>query len=104
MAPPEHYIPVAREAEKLGYHAIVLPDSIFYSEEVSKPYPYTQDGSRMWDGETPWIEPIVGAAAMAAATEKIFFYTNSKKPFVFLQIGKDQLPAFFLKRNNFTTV
>ena len=27
MAPPEHYIPVAREAEKLGYHAIVLPDA-----------------------------------------------------------------------------
>ena len=41
MAPPEHYIPVAQEAEKLGYHAIVLPDSIFFSEEVSKPYPYT---------------------------------------------------------------
>ena len=73
MAPPEHYIPVAQEAEKLGYHAIVLPDSIFFSEEVSKPYPYTKDGSRMWDGETPWIEPIVGATAMAAATETISF-------------------------------
>ena len=79
MAPPEHYIPVAQEAEKLGYHAIVLPDSIFFSEEVSKPYPYTQDGSRMWDGETPWIEPIVGAAAMAAATETLFFYTSVVK-------------------------
>ncbi|MBW2189351.1 MAG: LLM class F420-dependent oxidoreductase [Deltaproteobacteria bacterium] len=79
MAPPEQYIPIAREAEKLGYHAIVLPDSIFFSEEVSKPYPYTKDGSRMWDGETPWIEPIVGAAAMAAATETIFFYTSVVK-------------------------
>ena len=65
MAPPEQYVPVAQEAEKLGYHAIVLPDSIFYSEQVSKPYPYTQDGSRMWGAETPWIEPLIGAAAMA---------------------------------------
>jgi probable F420-dependent oxidoreductase len=79
MAPPEQYIPIAREAEKLGYHAIVLPDSIFFSEEVSKPYPYTKDGSRMWDGDTPWIEPIVGAAAMAAVTETIFFYTSVVK-------------------------
>ncbi|MDH4281704.1 MAG: LLM class flavin-dependent oxidoreductase, partial [Myxococcales bacterium] len=79
MAPPEQYIPVAREAEKLGYHAIVLPDSIFFSEEVSKPYPYTQDGTRMWDGETPWIEPLVGAAAMAGATQSIFFYTSVVK-------------------------
>ena len=70
---------MAREAERLGYHAVVLPDSIFFSEEVSKPYPYTQDGSRMWDGETPWIEPIVGAAAMAAATESIYFYTSVVK-------------------------
>ncbi len=76
MAPPEQYIPIAREAERIGYHAIVLPDSIFFSEEVSKPYPYTKDGSRMWDGETPWIEPLVGAAAMAAATETIFLYTS----------------------------
>ena len=79
MAPPEQYIPVAQAAERLGYHAVVLPDSIFFSEEVSKPYPYTKDGSRMWDAETPWIEPIVGAAAMAAATETIFFYTSVVK-------------------------
>ena len=79
MAPPEQYLPVAQEAEKLGYHAIVLPDSIFYSEQVSKPYPYTQDGSRMWDGETPWIEPLVGAAAIAGATKSIFIYTSVVK-------------------------
>lgn len=79
MAPPEQYIPIAQEAEKLGYDAVVLPDSIFFSEEVSKPYPYTDDGSRMWSPETPWIEPLIGAAAMAAATEKIFFYTSVVK-------------------------
>ena len=79
MAPPEHYIPVAREAEKLGFHAIVLPDSIFFSEQVSKPYPYTQDGSRMWGPETPWLEPLTCVSAMAAVTESLFFYTSVVK-------------------------
>jgi probable F420-dependent oxidoreductase len=79
MAPPEQYVSVAQEAEKLGYNAIVLPDSIFYSEEVSRPYPYTQDGSRMWGPKTPWIEPLIGAAAMAAATKTIRFYTSVVK-------------------------
>lgn len=79
MAPPEHYVPVAQAAEELGYHAVVLPDSIFFSEDVSKPYPYTQDGSRMWGPETPWVEPLIGAAAMAAATSTLFFYTSVVK-------------------------
>ena len=79
MSDPAHYIPLARAAEEIGYDAVVLPDSIFYSEEVSAPYPYTQDGKRMWGAETPWIEPFVGAAAMAGATETITFYTSVLK-------------------------
>ncbi|RMF15808.1 MAG: TIGR03619 family F420-dependent LLM class oxidoreductase [Candidatus Dadabacteria bacterium] len=76
MTSPEHYIPLAQTAEECGFHAIALPDSIFYSEEVSAAYPYTADGSRMWNEDTPFIEPMVGAAAMSAATKSIFFYTS----------------------------
>ncbi len=79
MSEPSEYVPLARAAEAAGYHAVVLPDSIFYSEQVSAAYPYTPDGSRMWDGTTPWIDPLVGAAAMAAATERLFFYTSVVK-------------------------
>ena len=79
MSPPSHLIPLAQAAEAIGYDAVVLPDSIFYSEEVSAPYPYTQDGSRMWGAQTPWVEPLIGAAAMAAATERIRFYTSVLK-------------------------
>lgn len=79
MADPAHYVPIAKAAEEIGYDAIVLPDSIFYSEDVSAPYPYTQDGKRMWGPETPWMDPIVAAAAMASATERIFFYTSVLK-------------------------
>jgi probable F420-dependent oxidoreductase len=79
MSEPSEYVPLARAAEGAGFHAAVLPDSIFYSEQVSAAYPYTSDGSRMWDGTTPWIDPMVGAAAMAAATHKLFFYTSVVK-------------------------
>jgi probable F420-dependent oxidoreductase len=79
MSEPSEYVPLARAAEDAGYHAAVLPDSIFYSEQVSAAYPYTPDGSRMWDGTTPWIDPMVGAAAMAAATRRLFFYTSVVK-------------------------
>ena len=79
MSEANHYVPLAQAAERIGYHAIVLPDSIFFSEEVSAPYPYTTDGKRMWGAETPWIDPFVGTAAMAGATESIFFYTSVVK-------------------------
>ncbi|MEZ4287825.1 MAG: TIGR03619 family F420-dependent LLM class oxidoreductase [Polyangiales bacterium] len=79
MAPADQYIPVAQAAEEAGFYAIVLPDSIFYSEQVSKPYPYTQDGNRMWGPETPWLEPLTAVPAMAAVTKTLFFYTSVVK-------------------------
>ena len=79
MAEPSHYIPIAQAAEELGYDAIILPDSIFYSERVSAPYPYTSDGKRMWGAETPWLDPFVAAAAMAAGTRSIRFMTSVLK-------------------------
>jgi probable F420-dependent oxidoreductase len=79
LSEPSEYVPLARAAEEAGYHAAVLPDSIFYSEQVSAKYPYTADGSRMWDATTPWVDPLVGAAAMAAATRSLFFYTSVVK-------------------------
>jgi probable F420-dependent oxidoreductase len=79
MSAPEQYGPLAEAAESLGYHAVVLPDSIFYSEQVSVPYPYTQDGKRMWGAETPFLDPLIAVAHMAARTRRLFFYTSVVK-------------------------
>jgi len=79
MSPLEHYVPIAQKAEELGYDAIAVPDSIFYSEDVGAPYPYTTDGERMWGAQTPWADPLVGAMAMAQATSTIRFYTSVVK-------------------------
>src|SRR4051794_20190925 len=70
---------LAQTAEENGFASIALPDSLFYSETVSADYPYTPDGSRFWDAETPWVDPLIAVAAMGAVTRTIRFYTSVLK-------------------------
>lgn len=79
MGPIDQLIEIARTAEEVGFDSIALPDSLFYMETASEKYPYTPDGSRMWDADTPWVDPLIAAAAMGAVTSKIRFYTNVMK-------------------------
>ena len=79
MSPLDQLTELARTAEECGFSAVALPDSLFYSEKVAANYPYTADGKRMWDAETPWSDPLVAAAAMGAVTERIQFYTSVLK-------------------------
>ncbi|ANZ41048.1 LLM class F420-dependent oxidoreductase [Lentzea guizhouensis] len=79
MSPLDQLTELARCAEECGYASIALPDSLFFSEKVSADYPYTPDGSRMWNAETPWVDPFVAAAAMGAVTSRIGFYTQVLK-------------------------
>lgn len=71
FTPLDQLVPLAQAAERLGFARITLPDSLFYPRRQEKDYPYTADGSRMWDESTPWVEPFVGAMAMAQATSTI---------------------------------
>jgi len=79
MSPLDQLTELARTAEECGFDSVALPDSLFFSEKVSADYPYTPDGSRMWNEETPWVDPLVAAAAMGAVTERIGFYTQVLK-------------------------
>ncbi|MFD2421403.1 LLM class F420-dependent oxidoreductase [Amycolatopsis pigmentata] len=79
MNPLGQYAELARTAEENGFSSIALPDSLFYSESVSAKYPYTPDGSRFWNEETPWADPMVAVASMSAVTSRIFFYTSVLK-------------------------
>jgi len=79
MSPIDQLIEIAKTAEELGFDNIALPDSIFYMEDQSTDYPYTADGSRMWNEETPWVDPLILAGALGAVTSKLRFYTNLMK-------------------------
>jgi probable F420-dependent oxidoreductase len=79
MSPIDQLNELARTAEEVGFDNIALPDSIFYMEKQSADYPYTADGSRMWNEDTPWADPLIVAGAMGAVTSKLRFYTNVMK-------------------------
>jgi probable F420-dependent oxidoreductase len=79
LSPLDQLTALARTAEESGFSAIALPDSLFYSESVSAEYPYTPDGNRFWNAETPWADPLVAAGAMGAVTTSLRFYTSVLK-------------------------
>jgi probable F420-dependent oxidoreductase len=79
LSPLDQLLELARVAEECGFASIALPDSIFFSEQVAAAYPYTPDGSRFWNEHTPWVDPLVAAAAMGAVTSRIRFYTQVLK-------------------------
>jgi probable F420-dependent oxidoreductase len=79
LSPLDQLTELAQLAEECGFASIALPDSLFYSEHVSASYPYTPDGRRFWDADTPWVDPMVAAAAMGAVTSRIRFYTQVLK-------------------------
>ena len=75
MCEPDHYIPLAQEAEAAGFDYITVPDSICYPQEASSKYPYNDDGSREFLESLPFIESLVAVTAMAAVTKDIRFLT-----------------------------
>ncbi|MBS1846929.1 MAG: TIGR03619 family F420-dependent LLM class oxidoreductase [Actinobacteria bacterium] len=79
MTPPTELLPLARAGEAAGWDAIALPDSVFYPEGVSGDYPFTADGERFWDADTPFTDPFVAMPAIAAVTERVELYTNVYK-------------------------
>jgi len=79
MSEPSEYLDLARAADEHGYHAVAVPDAVFYPERVDVPYPYTRDGQRFWDASTPWLDPFVAIPAMAAVTRHVRFCSNVLK-------------------------
>jgi probable F420-dependent oxidoreductase len=79
MIEADHFLPLAQTAEAAGYGSVAVPESVFFPEDVSAGYPYTDDGSRFWAPETPFLDPFVAIPAMAAVTERLRFYTNVVK-------------------------
>lgn len=79
MLPAHHYVPLARAAEENGFDSVAVPDSVFFAEQVSGDYPFTGDGERWWQPDTPFLDPFVAIPAMAAVTERLRFLTNVLK-------------------------
>jgi probable F420-dependent oxidoreductase len=79
MFPADHLVALAPVAEAAGFDLITVPDSVFFPEEVSADYPYSPDGKRFWPADSPFVEPFIAMATMAALTSRVRFVTNVMK-------------------------
>lgn len=71
---------IGQAAEEAGFHAFSIPDSTFYPRDSSSTYPYNDTGAvRGYIEATPFIEPMIAFAWMAAATKTLRFYPNVMK-------------------------
>jgi probable F420-dependent oxidoreductase len=78
--PVDALVPLALAADRLGYHALALPDHVVDLAELATPYPYTPDGARRWHSGTPWPDPWVLVGALAALTERVRFFSSVYVP------------------------
>lgn len=73
---PTHGCEMARAAELNGWHAMAVSDHVVHPDTIRSPYPYTPDGTPRFSADTPWPDPWVLIAAMAAVTSELRFLTN----------------------------
>ncbi len=79
MINPAFMKPLAIATEEAGYDAFVVPDSICYPEHSNSKYPYTEDGSREFLEDKPFVETFALISYLAAVTERIRFTTSVVK-------------------------
>lgn len=71
-----HLSAIAPVADTHDWYAMSFSDHVVNPEQISNPYPYTEDGSRRWQPFTDWPDPWVTIGALAAITERLRFTNN----------------------------
>jgi alkanesulfonate monooxygenase SsuD/methylene tetrahydromethanopterin reductase-like flavin-dependent oxidoreductase (luciferase family) len=79
FSPPEHYLPLAELTEECEWDSVNVGDGLFFYDQTSVDYPYSDTGDRYWGGDTPFLDPWVSIPAMAMRTKKIRFWSNVLK-------------------------
>lgn len=71
-----HLTEIAPVADDHGWDAMSFSDHVVNPQEITTPYPYTDDGSRRWQPFTDWPDPWVMIGALATITKRIRFTNN----------------------------
>lgn len=77
--PIEHYIELAKAADDLGWHSVNVGDGLFFFDETSVEYPYSESGARYWSANTPFLDPFNIISAMGTVTKNVRFLINVLK-------------------------
>jgi probable F420-dependent oxidoreductase len=72
---PDQCAEVARHAEDLGFEGVTLAEHQFFPERLESRFPFSPDGTPLFDAEDEWPEmwPLIGA--MATTTGRLRFCT-----------------------------
>jgi probable F420-dependent oxidoreductase len=86
-APPLHWNRLAIACEAAGFDSVAVSDHMVFPKELNSKYPYTPDGTPLFDPEEDWPDAWVAIGAMAAVTTRLRFVTNvyvlpARNPFV----------------------
>jgi probable F420-dependent oxidoreductase len=55
---------------------MLVSDHLLFPEQLASAYPYQAEGQPGWEAATPWIDPWVSIATMAAVTTRLRFTQN----------------------------
>jgi probable F420-dependent oxidoreductase len=72
----DQLVGIAQIAEEVGFHGVLLGDHVLFPEKLDSRYPYAPDGRPGFGAGTPWPDPWVTIAAMAAVTARLRFGTG----------------------------
>ncbi|MGN5236440.1 MULTISPECIES: TIGR03619 family F420-dependent LLM class oxidoreductase [unclassified Rhodococcus (in: high G+C Gram-positive bacteria)] len=75
----EWLVPLAQAADRLGFGALSVGDSIFYPQESDSRYPYNSTGDRTFLETIAMPDPFVLLGHLAAVTERIRLQTSVTK-------------------------
>lgn len=67
---------LARFAEALGFHGLMVGDHLIWPAHIKTPYPYSPDGKIFVPPDTPWPDPWVLFAHLGAITQRLQFASN----------------------------
>lgn len=77
--PIDDQVALAKVADEMGFHSVNIGDGLFFYDETSVEYPYSDSGARYWSANTPFLDPFCAISAMGAATKNVRFLVNVLK-------------------------
>ncbi len=77
--PIQDQIELTKVADEMGMHSVNLGDGLFFYEETSVDYTYTDSGDRYWNANTGFLDPFAAISHLGAVTKDIRFLVNVLK-------------------------
>jgi probable F420-dependent oxidoreductase len=75
-AGPDAIADVAKYTEEVGFDSLWMTDHVALPTKIETEYPYSADGSFLWDPATPYLDTFMTLAWAAAATERVTIGTS----------------------------